>query len=49
MKLSTCMQCGSVVSNKRIALVEHKRICHDCRKANKWEMRKWTGTNIKSF
>jgi formylmethanofuran dehydrogenase subunit E len=49
MKLSTCMKCGSVVSNKRIALVEKKRVCHDCRKANKWEMQKWTPMNTKNF
>lgn len=38
MKLVCCSKCGKVVSNNKTSIVENKRICHDCKKSNKWEM-----------
>jgi hypothetical protein len=34
MKFVSCSQCGTVKDIKKTAIIEHKRICHDCKKEN---------------
>lgn len=41
MKYTSCMQCGKMVATKFTSLIDHKRICHDCKKSNQNILRTW--------
>lgn len=47
MKYVSCNQCGHMVPSKLSSIVDHKRLCHECKKANKRELELWTASTIK--
>ena len=47
MKLTSCSKCGKVVSTRNTTVIEHKRVCDDCKSAQKKELETWTISTMK--